>query len=166
MAQQQVEGPGQRRRGRLVPGEQQRHQLVAQLAVAHPLPSSNSACISIERMSSRSSQVRRCAVLGDLGEEQLVDFAQLGLEAGKHAAAAEAPQRQPEHLAPRRRRFLQDGGEHLPQALEPRPAGDAEDDPQDHLQRHRLHPRVDRELGRRAARSRSRPSTISSIVSS
>jgi hypothetical protein len=35
MVQQQVEGPGQRRRRRLVPGEQQGHQFVAHLVVGH-----------------------------------------------------------------------------------------------------------------------------------
>ena len=35
VTEQQVEGPGERRRRRLVPGEEQRHQLVAELLVVH-----------------------------------------------------------------------------------------------------------------------------------
>ena len=97
-------------------------------------------------MSSRSAQVGLGPVLGDLRVEQLVDRAQLPFELGPGPAAAEAAGGEADQLRARRGGFGEDGGEHPPQAVQPRTFGDAEDGPQDHLQRHRLHPRVDREL--------------------
>ena len=86
-------------------------------------------------------------MLGDLGVEQLVDLPQLALESGEGAAAAEAAGRQADQLRRGEAVSCSTVESIAAQALQPRPVGDAEDDPQDHLQGHRLHPRVDRELG-------------------
>ena len=72
VVQQQVEGPGEPGRGRLVAGKQQRHQLVAQLAVAHLR-----AVLEPRRQEQREDvvalgEVWAAPMLGDLGVEQLV----------------------------------------------------------------------------------------------
>ena len=165
VAQQQVEGPGERRRRRLVAGE--RAGSCSWSRSSSSLigsPSSKRAATSIERMSVALFEVRVGAPLGDLGGEQLVDLGvasacsarervlrrRSGARAGRGSAA------RGEAVSSSR------SAEQRPQLARARGVvADAEDGAQDHLERHRLHPRVDRELARRPASCRSRASTIS-----
>ena len=71
MMGEQVQRPRQPGGRRLVARDQQRHQLVADLAVVHAAPSSKRAPTSSEQM---SSPAVRPSPLGDLGEQQLVDL--------------------------------------------------------------------------------------------
>ena len=59
VAEQQVEGPGERRRGRLVAGEQQGHQLVAQVGVVHRPRRPRSGPASAPRGCRRAPRGRR-----------------------------------------------------------------------------------------------------------
>ena len=149
MAQQEVERPRQAGRRRLVPGEQQRHQLVADLGVVH-----------------------RLAVLEPRRDQQRQDvLARIGPPRGdlRRRACGRSPAAAPPGFAsgsgpPKRRESSTPNcrlADDVPASSSPRRSpsrsrcagvGDAEHRPQDHLERDRLHPRVQRErLARRPA---------------
>ncbi len=145
VAQKKVEGPGKRRRRGLVAGEQQGHELVAKLRVAHRL-----AVLEAGRDQQREDvlaacQVRVGAPLGDLGGQQLVDLGQAALQRGQRVGPPEAPGEQDPQLKPRRGGLGEQVGEQGPEPGDARWVADAEDGAQDHLERQRLHARVDRE---------------------
>ena len=147
VAEDQVEGPGEAGRGRLVAGEQQGHQLVAEVGVGEALAVLEAGEDQRGEDVVALLEVVPRAVLGDLGVEQVVDLAEPVLEAVPDVlAAAEAAQQQGAQLDPVRPGLGQEVAEQVAQALEPRPVGDAEHDPEDHLERDRLHVGMEREL--------------------
>ena len=77
------ERPAQRRGGRLVPGDEQGHQLVAQLAVRQRL----AVLISRSQQQRQDvlpiAEVGRLAAAGDLREQLTVDLGELAPEAGE-----------------------------------------------------------------------------------
>ena len=107
-------------------------------------PSSKRAEISIERMSSRSSRVGVGAPLGDLGGEQLVHTGDLARKALVGRRVAHGGRQEADRA--RRARRRQDLGEALGELVVALPFLDAEDRAQDHLERDRLHRRVEGEL--------------------
>ena len=145
MAQKQVEGPGERRRRGLVAGEQQGHQLVAQLGVAHRLAVLEAGGDEHREDVLAACEVRVGAPLGDLGGQQLVDLGHAALQRGERVGPAEAPGEQDPKLKPRRGGLGEQVGEQRPEPRDARWVADAEDGAQDHLERQRLHARVDRE---------------------
>ena len=141
MAEQQVERPRQAGRGRLVPGEQQRHQLVADLGVVHRL-----AVLEARAHEQRQDVLARVrAALGDLRAQHRVDLVPERLEPGERVGAAEAAREQHGELQPGRRGAGQQPAEAVGEPRAAGGVGDAEDRAQDHLERDRLHPRMQRE---------------------
>jgi hypothetical protein len=152
-----------------VAGEQQGHQLVAQVCVAQPtsvvlcslalittgdlahsLRTPSPAVLEARLHQHREDvvalfQAALGAALGDLGVEQVVDLFQPALEFGPRSSP-EAARHQADQLREGRGGFLQHVGEQGAQALEPGSLGDAEDHAQDHLEGDRLHARMDGEL--------------------
>ena len=156
VAQQQVEAPGERGRCRLVAGEQQGHQLVAQLAVLH-----RPAVLESRRDQGREDVVALLQIgirppLGDL-REQLAHRPRAAAPGSGRRARGRRTARvaKPISCATGRGGLPEDPAQQLAQAAEALGIGDPEDGAQNHLQGHRLHPRVDRGTPRRAARSRS-----------
>ncbi len=145
MAQEQVEGPGERRRGGLVPREEQGHELIAKLVVAHRLTVLETGGDEHREDVLAIRQVWVCAPLGDLRTQQLVDFGVSTLERRERVRPPEAPGEQDPQLQERRRRLGEQVAEQLSQPRDAPWVADAEDGPQDHLERQRLHARVDRE---------------------
>ena len=133
-------GPGERGRRRLVAGDEQRHQLVADLRVGERL-----ALLRPRGEQEREDVLARlCTAIRDLLEQELVDGAQPRL--------VEAELLDP--LGPRRdhgehRRAAHDPVHHLRQAgaelVQPRAPLDAEDDAQHDVERDRLQPRRERD---------------------
>ena len=100
MAQQQVERPREAGRRRLVPGEQQRHQLVADLLVVHRL-----AVLEAGGHEQREDVLARVgAALGDLRAQHPVDLPPQRGQAGERIGPAEAAEQQHAELHARRRR--------------------------------------------------------------
>ena len=136
VAQKQVERPGERRRRGLVSGEQQRHQLIAKLGVAHRL-----AVLEAGRDEHREDVVAACEVrvgapLGDLGGKQLVD---LGVARFSAASGSGPPKRRASsdaELQHWRGGLGEQVGEQRPQPRDARRVAHAEDGAQDHLERH------------------------------
>ena len=127
-------------------GEQQGHQLVAKLGVAHRLAVLEAGGDEHREDVLALVEVRVGAALGDLGGQQLVDLGVAPLQRGERVAA------RPKRRASRTRSCS--SGEEVSasrsreQLAQPRDApwvADAEDGAQDHLERQRLHARVDRE---------------------
>ena len=155
MAQQQLEGPGERRRRRLVAGDEQRHQLVAQLLVGE-----RAALLVASLEQDRQHVVALLDVGGTAAAGDLV--VDLGIGRGPQAQealpdvaadrAADLGQR--DH---RERAALHADIEHrresLAQPREPVGVVDAEDGPHDDLQRDLLRSRPQSErLAHRPAR--------------
>ncbi len=141
--QQKVEGPGQPGGGRFVAGEQQRHQLVAQLAVRHLRAVLEARGDQHREDVLAALELGVGAALGDLAREQLVG----ALDAARELAVVRQPPRRSEHQPDRRRRrrLGEDRDEVLAQLVAPRGVAHAEDGAHDHLERDRLHVRVKRE---------------------
>src|SRR4029077_6807688 len=100
--EEKVKGPGERRRRRLVAGEQQRHQLVAQVGVVHPLAVLEASLHQLREDVVTLLEAAFRAAFGDLGVEQLVDGLQLSFEFRPGPAATEAAGRQTDQLSERR----------------------------------------------------------------
>ncbi len=97
-------------------------------------------------MSSRSVAAERSdAALGDLREQQLVDLHQQLAQARQRISTAQPAREQHAELQGGRGRVAQQQRQPLVQARVARRVGDAEHRLQDHIERDRLHPRVDRE---------------------
>ena len=142
---EQVEGPGEGGRRRLVSGEQQRHELVAQLPVAH-----RAAVLEARREQQREhvrAGHRAAAPRGDVGQQQLVDLGGQRREALERRGAAEPARGEHAEADRDRGGAVEQLRQHDAQAREPVAIGDAEDDAQDHLERDRAHPRLERQLG-------------------
>ena len=142
---QQVEGPGQTGRRGLVSGEQQGHQLVAQLAILH-----RRAILEPGREQHREDvvalgEIGAAAVLGDLGIEELVGArAQLG-EAAEHRQLAHARSGKAQGNGRGARR--KDRDQSVAESLAAVGVLDSEHGAQDHLEGDLLHARVKGELG-------------------
>ena len=137
VADEQVERPGQAGRGRLVAGDEQGHQLVADLDVGH-LRAVLEAGLDEQRADVGAGLP---ASLGDLGEQQVVDVAGHRLELLERLHAAEEHL----HLQAGRGGLAEQVAEQPVQARAALGIGDAEDGLQDHVERDRLHARMDRE---------------------
>ena len=117
MAQQEVERPRQAGRRRLVPGEQQRHQLVADLGVVHRL------AVLEPRLDQQRQDVlaRIGAARGDLRAEHRVDLLPQRLQLRERVGPAEAAREQHAELQARRRR----AGQQLARGARPAARGRA-----------------------------------------
>ena len=91
VAQKQVEGPGQPGRRRLVPREQQRHELVAKLGVAHLLAVLEAGPDEHREDVLAVREVRVLAPLGDLGGQELVDLGGAPRSSPSGSGPAEPP---------------------------------------------------------------------------
>ncbi len=136
-----MERPRERGRGGLVSGDEEREHLVAQLLIGHRLP------LLVARFHQHREDVGTTggvagAAPGDLGEEHLVHLA-----ADAHQAAPRRPgpevdlQQQDVRPGP----LVEQRGQEIAQAGEPRALVDPEHRAQDHLERDALHLPVDRE---------------------
>ena len=133
------ERPAQRRGGRLVPGDEQRHELIAQLAVRQR------PAVFISRSQQQRqdvipvAEVGRLPAAGDLREQLTVDFGELAPEPGEphQPIGAEETEHQPAAGISRpRHQPPQAQGE----PVESRPLLQAEDRAQHHLQGDGVHP--------------------------
>ena len=92
-------------------GEQQGHELVAQLGVAHRLAVLEAGGDEHREDVLAAREVRVGAPLGDLGGQQLVDFGVATLQRGERVGPAEAPGEQDPQLKQRRRGLGEQVGE-------------------------------------------------------
>ena len=153
VAYEALQRPGQRGRGRLVPGDEQRHQLVAQLLVGHR------RAVLVARLQEQREHVvalgrRRGAALADLLVEDLV-----GGRGGGAKARPRAPVAVPAHAegegehAPTRGGDVEDLAQGGAQRVEAGRVLDPEYRAHDHLERDGLGVREDGErLAHRPAR--------------
>jgi hypothetical protein len=140
-----LEAEGQRARRRLVPGKQQRHQLILELGVGQRRPVLGPG--GDEQRQHVVAALRLGAVGGDLLPDQTLRLgpgADRGLQPPEPAAAEGREAALHDH---RQRVRLQHLRQRRPQAVGARPLGDAEHGPQDRLERDPLHRGMDRELG-------------------
>ena len=143
-AREPLERPGERGRGRLVAGDEQRHQLVAQLRVGQrvrrPRRARRAAARRCRRASAPSGSARRAA---DLLVEQLVGLGARGAIAAPRAArpGAAAGERERQHPASGWRSCRAGAAAARRARSRRRSVLDAEDRAQDHLERDRLHAR-------------------------
>ena len=137
-ADRALDGPGQRGRRGLVPGDEQRHQLVAQLLVGHL------AAVLVAGLEQQREdvvaflEVGRAAALADLGVDQLVGGPADALEDVRAVDAVRAEHRHHRQAA-RVRAPFERVRERRAQALAPGVVLHAEDRPDDHLERDALH---------------------------
>jgi hypothetical protein len=146
-AGQPLERPRERRRRRLVPGDEQRHELVAQLDRAHLgavlVPGGEE---HREHVVARGRGTGVGAALGDEVEQERVD---LGLERVEARPRRHAAQRGHDLVEDRRRAHapLEDGGQLRAQGVHARARVEPEDRAEDDLERQRLEPRVQGDRG-------------------
>ena len=142
---QPLEAPTRARGGRLVPGDEQRHELVAQLAVGHRL-----AVLVARGEQHREDVVALARPVARGARAICVEHQRVGAVARPRRSAA----RRSAGRALRRSSGSSVSGDALrsssrvsavAQLVELRPVGDAEHGAQDHLERDRLHARVQRE---------------------
>jgi hypothetical protein len=146
VAHDPLEGPGQRGRGGLVPGDEQGDQLVAQLLVGHP-PAVLVAGLHEERQDVRSAlEVLLAPAPPDLLEEQVVDRRQVLVEAGPGSLQPDRePEREDDEDHERALGRIEHALESVPQAVEALALLEAEDGPNDHVEGYGLHAGPDRE---------------------
>ena len=142
MPGQPLQCPGQPRRGSVVPGDEQRHQLIAQLRIGHP------ATVLVGRPRQRRQrvgargQLRIGTALGDFGVQQPVGFLDTAAQAAPRAPALQAGRTDAQQLE---RREVQQLGQHLAQRGQPGGIAGSDDQPHDHLERDLRHLRRHRE---------------------
>ena len=141
VADQPLDRPGERRRRRLVAGDQQGEELVVDLGVAH-----RRAVLVAGGDQQREDVVALLEVVGgapvgDLADDQLGDAVDAAAERRDEADPVGAD-RQHRHQHPRVGEQVEEGAQRLAQFAQPRAAVDAEDGLDDDLERHRLHPRA------------------------
>ena len=151
MPRQRLERPRERGGARLVPGHEQRHQLVAQLLVGHR------AAVVVARLEEEREHVVALLEVGcvaaraDLLEDQVVGRLERPPQCAPLRDAARAEQRELRH-PPWVGRPGKTAPKGVPEPLQPLRLRHSEDAPHDHLERDRLHrrPRRHRLAGRPA----------------
>ena len=143
MPGQLLQGPGQRGGGGVVPGGQQRHQLITQLGVAHLSAVIIGGAHQHGQHVGPVSQVRVGATIGDLGVQQRVRLIEASADVPPRTALLKfrtiEGQRRPRSQAQHPRHDLAQRGQ-------PGRIGGADDGAQDHLQGDLRHFRADRKL--------------------
>ena len=154
VAAELVERPGQRGRGGLVAGEQQRDELVAELDVVRAWVAGLLALADQPGQDVGAlGEVGRRTPLADLGVHQLVELHLVlhGAPSTGRLRAAPVASTTEQH----RRADVDGGVDPRAQRGEPLLVGDPEDDPQDHLEGEHVHPVV--ATGTAARRASARP---------